>query len=244
MRSLSAPELLGAWESGLTQSLVQRALELLSAAYPQASPDALSALSIGRRDAELFALREQLFGPEMTCVAACPQCGERLDLTLNTLEMRSVSDPDPLPEAALSVAGYDLRFRHPNSEDLAIALESSDPDEASERLFERCLLSVEPHDAPVGCGRLPREVVDAVSDRMASSDPLADIQLALCCPACTHHWRAAFDIVSFLWREIESLAARLLREVHALASAYGWRERDILALSPFRRNFYLALLGA
>jgi hypothetical protein len=46
-----------------------------------------------------------------------------------------------------------------------------------------------------------------------------------------------------LWREIESMAGRLLRDVHALASAYGWHEKDILALSPVRRQFYLTLIG-
>jgi hypothetical protein len=33
-------------------------------------------------------------------------------------------------------------------------------------------------------------------------------------------------------------------EVHELASAYGWAERDILEMSPHRRHFYLeACLG-
>jgi hypothetical protein len=53
-----------------------------------------------------------------------------------------------------------------------------------------------------------------------------------------------FDIVTFLWREIENLAGHLLRDVHTLASAYGWRESDILALSAARRDFYLAALGS
>jgi hypothetical protein len=48
-----------------------------------------------------------------------------------------------------------------------------------------------------------------------------------------------FDIVSFLWTEIAAEAKRLLREVHILASAYGWREADIFSLSPLRRQFYL-----
>ncbi len=246
MRTLSASELLGAWERGLTQSLIQRALELLSAVYPQASPDWLPGLSIGERDAELLALREQLFGPEMAGVAVCPQCRGRLDLTLNTWEMRSACGPEPKAEVAFSVAGYELQFRHPNSQDLAAALDSdqTDADAAQDRLLGCCLLTAQRDGASVACNQLPREVVDAVSGRMARADPLADIQLAVSCPVCNHHWRVAFDIVSFLWSEIDGLAARLLRDVHALASAYGWQERDILALSPVRRQFYLALLGA
>jgi hypothetical protein len=35
-----------------------------------------------------------------------------------------------------------------------------------------------------------------------------------------------------------------LRDVHELASAYGWRESEILALSPQRRQAYLELVRA
>jgi hypothetical protein len=35
----------------------------------------------------------------------------------------------------------------------------------------------------------------------------------------------------------------MVREVHRMASAYGWREADILAMSAFRRQRYLELIG-
>jgi hypothetical protein len=244
MRSLSASELLAAWERGLGQSLVQRALALLAAVYPEAPADDLLGLTIGRRDAQLLALRERLFGPEMACVAVCPQCAGQLDLSLNAADMRSAFTPDPATEIEFSAAGYQLQLRRSNSEDLIEVLDRNDPDAAKESLFERCLLSARLEGDPVAARSLPEEVVEAAWERMSQADPLADIQLAMVCPSCGHSWKAPFDIVSFLWREIESLAARLMREVHTLASAYGWHERDILALSPVRRQFYLALLGA
>ena len=49
--------------------------------------------------------------------------------------------------------------------------------------------------------------------------------------------------MSFLWTEIEAWAWRMLSDVHTLARAYGWGERDILALSPTRRQFYLEMGG-
>ncbi len=52
------------------------------------------------------------------------------------------------------------------------------------------------------------------------------------------------DIGRFLWREVSVAARRMLAEVHLLASAYGWAERDILALCPVRRAAYLELAGA
>lgn len=244
MRSLSASELLRAWERGLNQPLLQRALELLSFAYPQASSASLSGLSIGRRDAELLALRQQIFGPEMPCVAVCPGCGQRLDLTLDTREMLVAEAAGQEAELALSVGGYELQFRCPTSEDLAAAVDPDDPAESEARLLDLCMLSACRDGERVAPGELPQEVAAAVSGKMASADPLADIQLALSCPSCEREWRAAFDIVSFLWREVESLAVRLLREVHALASAYGWSENDILNLSPARRQFYLTILEA
>ena len=41
----------------------------------------------------------------------------------------------------------------------------------------------------------------------------------------------------------DAWALRTLAEVHRLASAYGWREQDILALSPARRQLYLGMVG-
>ena len=55
-------------------------------------------------------------------------------------------------------------------------------------------------------------------------------------------WAVMFDVVSFFWSEICVQAKRLLREVHTLARAYGWREVDILGMSTARRQFYLEMV--
>ena len=38
-------------------------------------------------------------------------------------------------------------------------------------------------------------------------------------------------------------ASALMRDVHALATSYGWSEADVLDLSPRRRAVYLDLAG-
>ncbi len=91
---------------------------------------------------------------------------------------------------------------------------------------------------------LPAEVAEAVAQRMAEADPQADPQLAMHCPSCGHAWSAGLDIAAYLWAEVDAWARRTLREVHALASAYGWSEGEILALSAARRQAYLDLIGA
>ncbi len=69
------------------------------------------------------------------------------------------------------------------------------------------------------------------------------MRFELSCPACGHGWLTPLDAPGYLWREIETQARRLLHEVHALASAYGWREADILAMTARRRWAYLEMLG-
>ena len=90
---------------------------------------------------------------------------------------------------------------------------------------------------------LPAEVLAGVAERMEAVDPQANAELILACPSCDHEWQALFDIAPFLYAEIRAWAHRLLRDVHTLASAYGWREADILAMSRWRRDAYLAMVG-
>jgi hypothetical protein len=247
MRAPSAGELLDVWETGFSQSLTGRALDLLAAACPETSRDALAALSIGSRDAGLLRLREALWGPRMDAEVACRNCRERLELILDSGEMLSRSKRAPADEITWSADGFTITFRVPASVDLLAAMEQmdqDDPEDFSALIFQRCLLSAQYGDEPADPEQLPAEVAAGVAGRMAETDPLADIRLDLTCPSCEHRWSAVFDIVSFLWTEIEVWAWRMLSDVHTLARAYGWRERDILALSPTRRQFYLEMVGA
>jgi hypothetical protein len=79
---------------------------------------------------------------------------------------------------------------------------------------------------------------------LAEADPLAETLLKLRCAVCSHEWQEPLDIADYLWSEIEARARRLLIEVHSLASAYGWSEADILALSEPRRRLYLDMVQA
>ena len=239
MRALTATELLGAWERGLSQSPVHRALTLL--ALTEATPAQIPQLSIGQRDAQLLALRERAFGPQMTGLATCPACGLQLELDFNVADVR-VPPPTDLPNAGtLSLSDCEVGFRLPNSQDLA-SLASGDASMQRRALLERCVLHARHNGQPISIDQLPTDVVTAVSERMAETDPQADVQLALSCLDCGHHWQAPLDIVSFLWSEIHAWAIRLLCDVHALASTYGWHEADILAMSPWRRQAYLELI--
>lgn len=243
MRPLSAAELLEVWERGIAQTPVQRALTLLAAACPDTSVDALAGLSVGRRDGNLLTLREWTFGPHLVGLATCPGCGQHLELAFTVADIRADPAPETAGEDVLSVAGYELRFRLPTSLDLATVTEHADPEQSRQVLLSQCLLYASYDGEGVPPDRLPSDVVERLAERMALADPQADVQLAISCPSCGCQWREVFDIVSFLWNETNAWAYRMLREVHVLASAYGWREADILAISPWRLQVYLDMVS-
>jgi hypothetical protein len=244
--ALSAAGLLAAWEEGLTQHPVQRALTLLASAWPELSVATFAQLSIGQRDAFLLSLREQLFGPRLAGVARCAQCAERLELAFEVADIRvpASAELSPAPAEALELDadGYRIRFRLPNSIDLLAIAGVADPSTARAALLERCLLAYGDDANAPAPGNLPAATVEALTTAMELADPQGDVHLALNCPACGYHWLQAFDILSYLWSEIDDWAQRTLREVHLLASAYGWSEREILALSARRRQSYLEMV--
>jgi len=244
MRALTAQQLLVVWESGQGRSPAERALALLAAACPATSLESLARLSIGQRDARLLRLREWAFGSQLASVADCPQCGVRLEMSFAADDIRAGEESESSEPLSLGVEDYELSFRLPNSADLMAVSNGGDRSLIKQTLIERCILQASHRGAATMTSQLPESVVTAISERMAEADPQADVQLALDCPDCGHEWRAGFDIVSFFWSEIGVWAKRMLREVHVLASAYGWREDDILAISPWRRQIYLEMLRA
>lgn len=239
---LNAATLLDAWERGAAQAPLRRALTLLSAGWPEASPEELAGLTMGQRDGRLLTLREALFGPRFEAVAACPQCGEKLELAFSAQEIR-VPAAELAESHCVEIDGHQVRFVPPASADLLDVAETAAGSGQRERLLGRCVQSVSRQGGSVEIAALPETVRQGVMEAMAQADPQADVQVALDCPACLHRWSMAFDILAYLWGEIEDWAARLLLDVHTLASAYGWSERDILAMSSRRRRFYLDRVG-
>ena len=242
MRPLSASDLLRVWEVGEDRHPLDRALTLLAAACPELTWDELAALSIGQRDARLLTLREQTSGPRLSGFVECPRCAEHLEFDVAVADLRVAEDPDMGEEAwELVTGGLALRFRLPNSRDLAAALGCQDPTAARGPLVQRCVLEASRDGVPVAASELPADVIVGLARRMSECDPQAEVLLDLRCPTCDHRWQALFDIVAFFWIELAAQAKRLLREVHILARAYGWSEADVLDMSARRRQFYLEM---
>jgi hypothetical protein len=235
----NASQLLALWEQGVELSLPRRAMLLLEAACPDLSGDEIARLPIGRRDELLSDLRERLFGAEITLIAQCTECNETLEteLRLSDITLGSAADG---AEQTLTVDGYRVAFRLLTAGDLLNL--PGDPLAARLALVSRCLIELRNSDGESTPAHAPPEIInDALANALSQADPRADLRFAFACPSCAHEWSAPFDITTALWKEIHAWAQRTLRDVHALARAYGWREADIVTLSPTRRQIYLEL---
>lgn len=244
MKSLTEIDMLNIWEQAMNQSPLQRALILLAAAYPEMQPDNLARLSIGQRDKRLLQLREQLFGSYLSNTADCPSCSEKIEWENNIADflIPQAEDNESINEFVIAEDDYVIRFRLPNSLDVS-AIVASDADAAQRQLLSRCLLQSEYSGKNCALEHLPDSVIQKLIQRMEELDSQAEIRINLNCPECSHSWEVLFDIADFLWIEINDWAKQMLHIVHRLALGYGWNEREILNLSPVRRQLYLGMLG-
>ena len=236
MRVLGAAELLSLWERGMSRHALDRAALLAATAHPNWPADAITDLPLGAIGSSLLRLRAANFGPRIEAHADCQQCGERLAVALEVAELLHGAAPEDgtAPESPTVTVADGLQVRASSLRDLA-AVASLAPDAAADALLARCTLN----------GRaLPLDAATRaqVEDALEALDPQADLAFTLNCVACGHEDQAQLDTAALLWDEITARAGALLHEVHRLASAYGWSEAQIMALSPARRAQYLALV--
>lgn len=243
MNTLSACALLQCWEHAHAERPIRRSLALLAAAWPDVDPRQWGGLPIGTRDGWLLALHETMFGTELDTIAPCPRCGEALESRFSTRDIAAEAPGSDAPR--LSCDGIDLDWRLPSSDDLIHVQESAaSADEAAWALLERCVTDARHGESTVPPRELPESVIDRLQHEMARLDPGADTRIGLDCPACSHRFERRFDIGAYLWSALDDWAHRTLSEVHALATAYGWSEGEVLALSAARRRYYIALMQA
>jgi hypothetical protein len=243
MTAPGAKEILNIWERGGSRSLIEKTMDLLYASDPGSDKEDPAGLSIGERDARLLQLREWMFGSQLFNIADCPACHERVEWITTIGELLPLNQEEKSPLLHdINVDDYHIRFRLINSYDLIRA--SSDPAYRSnaKKMLSDCIIEVEKGKENVDPLALPDSVYDKLDQQIAEVDAQADIRMVLNCPKCSHTWEMPFDIVSYLWIEIDNWARRILHEVAVLASAFGWSESDILNMSPRRRQLYLEMV--
>ncbi len=239
----TAAALVAAWESGAALPPTDRAPALLHALDFTPRSRSVDRLTVGQCDAELFRLRRSLFGSEIDALATCPTCHAEVELLIS---LDDIQPPCPVAGEAqvqtIETHGYRVASRSPTNADLRRLAELGAGVRARD-LLGLCL--VEAHDpagAVVGPNDLPDAAADAILDALASGDPGASVPLGVRCP-CGVEWVDELDIRAIVWSDLTDWIGHVLSDVHQLARAYGWSEADILAMSPWRRRWYLEAVG-
>lgn len=243
MQHQSESGLLEVWELGADRHFAYGALLLLAYSDPDTSIESLAKMNIGQRDHLLLKLREHAFGRNLEGIIDCPNCSEHLEISFSTSDIYLNFDWKANENLSIENQGYKVTFRLPTTLDILSIRSYESLAKAESILLQRCVHSAFKEGAEIPLSDLPSEVLNNVIQSMSDADPQSDIQISVICSACGHQWEAIFDIAYFLWNEIEYWARKTLMDVHLIASAYGWNESEILALSPTRRQIYLEMIG-
>lgn len=241
MRVLNNADFLTLWEAGHRLHPLDRGLLAIRASLPEATDgpaanEPVADWPLGRRNCALAELRTLYFGPRLEGWTTCSQCGEKLEFEVDCRTLAETYDES----SSRTIAVQGNTFRLPTSRDLAHIAKETDLQRAALLLLESCAVD---HPATELLNWSESEI-EEVTTEMARADPLAEIALDFECPVCHHTSEEVLDLPSFLWAEIETRARRLLLEIHALASHYGWAESAILAMSDLRRATYLQMVQA
>lgn len=216
------------------QGPVRRAVSMLAAVLDSSAAEA-AAFDVGTRDVLLAGLLRSVAGDQVPTCADCPGCGIVLDVPVDVVAVTELPVREPGERLSVLVDDIEVPFRLPTTADLT-ALGGRPPARARRALLAACLgLERGQPAAP--------ETVAAVEAAMEQAAPAGAVDLLVRCPDCGLESMLPLDIPALVWAEIEAQASALLRDVHSLATRYGWTEADVLDLSPRRRATYLAMAG-
>jgi len=244
MKSLSAEQLLLVWEQVHGFSLLHKTLLLLEMLQPESEQTDIAELSIGDRDTRLLRFRNSIFGSSLHNTINCPECSSKMewDMDLQDFIVHPSANHQALPEHELFVDDFKVRFRLPNSRDILWILSKKGEELKSYSLLEQCVLDIKQAKGKKKINSIPERVIDALGEKIQELDPAADIRMNITCPSCGFQWQATFDIMSYLWAEIDNWAHKTLQEVYILASSFGWSEKDILNMDASRRQYYIEMI--
>jgi sarcosine oxidase delta subunit len=193
--------------------------------------DRARALPIGARLGALASVCRLSGRRELSWVFDCAGCGEELEaeLALDALvgaqEAAEAADP-----AAVEWGDIMYRPRRPTGEDLR-------------RWRDRPPSDAEIVAALAGPpGEVSAELCSAIEASLDAADPLVDAAVHLECPACGEAVELTVDLEGELLALARHDQDELFEDIAALAGAFHWSEREILALSSPRRSRYLALV--
>jgi len=192
-------------------------------------------LTASDRDLLLRVIYARLYGKNVHSTALCTACTSRYDITFSLDDLATEVGRSAQPSKAQSMpdgtfrTASGLRFRLPVARD-EIEVSHLSGEEAAGALVARCLLE-SPADTDLGPEQ-SRSLLEGVMEDIA---PIFDLETDTHCPECGSHQSVRFDLQFYLLRAIEQDRVQMVREIHRIASAYGWGFTEILSLQRSER---------
>jgi hypothetical protein len=197
-------------------------------------PGCARELTAADRDRLLAWVYADTFGRRIESTVCCRACEEafELDFDLGELIARLEDEAGAPPDGGQVELGDGVTARIPTGAD-ELAITGLPVAQAEDALARRCAVDDGPAPDPAALGA----ALEAVA-------PVADLDLDATCPECGEAQLVHFDLQAYLLESIAADRARLMRDVHALACAYGWGLEAILALSRRERRALATLAEA
>ena len=192
----------------------------------------LSGQTLATWEGALLDLRAAVMGPRVEAELACPACGVRVALIFPVRDLPRQA-PTP-PEAPLPL--HDL-----TAGDLAALEAAGLLGEAALTFLVTRAAGIDVDAAQAALSGPDRDALTAALEVRVAG---LSLDLATRCTDCAAPIEAPFDVAAFLDAELQARAARVLDEVHLIATAYHWSEAEILGLTFRRRQDYIARILA
>ena len=190
-------------------------------------------------DAAALEIRRCWLGDLLRTDVTCPDadCGERIGRSFSIAGYRRHHQPrrprgvtQAAADGWFSLAGATVRFRLPTVADL---LAAASREGSAGLLAEQC----------VDAAEISRALARRLDRALSALAPNLEGVLGGNCPACEREVSVRFDPLTYTLTELRNAFSGIHREVHALASAYGWPEEAILALPRGRRRSYASIIA-
>lgn len=216
----------------------QRITAILAAALAPlgevpATIDDVRALAVGDRQFLMQQLVALLDTETGWMTADCQHCGEPFDFPMRFGDLPCKPAGEGFPFASVDGATY----RAPTGADQEVLAEASGDGSAARRsLIALCLVD---GTTSVEVEHLSEADLDRIDAALEAVSPEAVTETSLDCPSCGRKCLVDLGIDTMPLPRPD----KLYQEVHRIASAYHWSEREILALPRSRRQRYLALIA-
>ena len=167
----------------------------------------------------------------------CDDCGELFDLPIDLAALPVSPATDTFPEADATTTLGRFRFRVPAGGDQIAIAQEDDNRRAIRALVVRCKTKEEGRLDENWADRLTDRDIEAISGALEAVSPSLPWAAEARCPECDHGHVVPIDVTGWVFSLNDPI-----EDVHEIAAAYGWSERDVLSLTRARRRRYLSLI--